>query len=491
MRQKPTLSIKRGAVILQAHNHIQRFPSEYLFQPELKADMKKSSTSPSSNKAHSKNQIYDVIIIGAGVAGLACAYELLKNNLKVLIIEGRNRIGGRILTSDQNPDRYPIELGAEFVHGAPASTFQFLNQFGLGFYDCCDEHLYLKHSQLKSTPDFWEQIQEIMDKLDARRKKDRSVAEFIKTLPKKYSREIVTLFQAFVEGFHSADISNISEKGLAESEQSAEAELNGSSLFRLRQGYDLLPQRILQSFSEPNQALRLNTTVKRLHWQKGHCRLSLHSESGLPQEQIISRKVIITIPIGVLCSEPQSPAHLLIDPYPKEMQKALESMKMGNVQRITFHFRTRFWEELSSKPVGFLHAGPEKFFPTWWTMMPMRTPFLIAWQGGPKALELSRRPEAERVQLALSTLSSLSGHSLDFLSEQLQGWHTHDWTRDPFSQGAYSYLLVDGVEASHRLTRPFDDTLYFAGEGTAASSARGTVHGALDSGFRAAQQILK
>lgn len=124
-------------------------------------------------------------------------------------------------------------------------------------------------------------------------------------------------------------------------------------------------------------------------------------------------------------------------------------------------------------------------------MMPMRSPYLIAWQGGPKALELSLRSEAERVQLALSTLSSSTGKSLDFLSEQLQGWHHHDWTEDPFSRGAYSYLLVDGLIASHRLSQSFDDTIYFAGEATATSSARGTVHGALDSGIRAAQQILK
>ena len=73
----------------------------------------------------------DVIVIGAGISGLACAHELLKRGLKVLILEAQSRVGGRILTWRDSGLQTPFELGAEFIHGAPSATLKSFETFGL------------------------------------------------------------------------------------------------------------------------------------------------------------------------------------------------------------------------------------------------------------------------------------------------------------------------------------------------------------------------
>ena len=283
----------------------------------------------------------------------------------------------------------------------------------------------------------------------------------------------------------------MSEAGLAKSEQTQETSLNGSQMFRISGGYDQLFQGFVHSLPPDENILRLQTLVKKITWRSGHVRIEAQTNTGIPLPAFLAKAVVVTVPLGVLKAPKAAKAAIEWDPFPKELQNALEGMRMGEVQRFIFHFRNRFWEELSEKPIGFLHAGPDKYFPTWWTVMPMRAPLLTAWQGGPKATEMSLWSEEERVKTALMTLSEITGRSITYLSEQLQGWMTHNWSRDPFFLGAYSYITVGGAKAVQRLTRPFEDTLYFAGEATAPDRHRGTVHGALDSGLKAAQKILQ
>lgn len=120
---------------------------------------------------------------------------------------------------------------------------------------------------------------------------------------------------------------------------------------------------------------------------------------------------------------------------------------MGHVARISFEFRSRFWENLGAEKVGFLHADPIHDFPTWWTQMYQRTPVLIAWQGGPRAAELNRASIKMQIRRALATLSSLTRRSVRFLEDQMIAGHAHNWSTDPFARGAYSYLDVAGHQA--------------------------------------------
>jgi len=77
------------------------------------------------------------------------------------------------------------------------------------------------------------------------------------------------------------------------------------------------------------------------------------------------------------------------------------------------------------------------------------------------------------------------------IRRELDAVFYHDWINDPFSRGVYSYSRVGGADACVKLSRPIRDTIWFAGEAADRLGRTGTVHGAIDSGWRAAGQILR
>jgi monoamine oxidase len=123
-----------------------------------------------------------------------------------------------------------------------------------------------------------------------------------------------------------------------------------------------------------------------------------------------------------------------------------------------------------------------------WSAIPRRAPLLQAWAGGPRADALRTATRPELVRIALDTVEALFGKGVDAAS-QLDGAYGHDWQRDPFSRGAYSYVGVGGGSAREELAAPVEDALFFAGEATDPEEPA-TVTGALQSGERAAREIL-
>jgi monoamine oxidase len=115
---------------------------------------------------------------------------------------------------------------------------------------------------------------------------------------------------------------------------------------------------------------------------------------------------------------------------------------------------------------------------------------LIAWAGGPSAERLLRLGDEARIERALESLAGALGIAVQIPRRQLVGWRWHDWSRDPFARGAYSYPLVGGARAARALAKPLGRTLFFAGEATCPPPSNGTVEGAIESGERAAKEIL-
>ena len=127
--------------------------------------------------------------------------------------------------------------------------------------------------------------------------------------------------------------------------------------------------------------------------------------------------------------------------------------------------------------------------------MPREWPVLTAWAGGPKAEALSRliTPQGDAkalIERCLGTLSTLFRVPLSDVQRQLASFHVHDWQRDPYTRGGYSYVPVGALDAPEQLRQPVEDTLYFAGEHTDTTGHWGTVHAALATGAAAALQVL-
>ena len=168
------------------------------------------------------------------------------------------------------------------------------------------------------------------------------------------------------------------------------------------------------------------------------------------------------------------------------------------VTRVVLRLRERFWASgrftrRTGNPnldqLSFVH-GADDDFPTWWTAYPVDAPLILAWVGGSPARKLVSLGDDEVTARAIGARARVFSLSRRDASRLVVGSWTHNWVRDPFARGAYSYITVGGQDAPAKLARPLRRTLFFAGEATDAEGRTGTVHGAIASGRRAARQAL-
>jgi monoamine oxidase len=291
------------------------------------------------------------------------------------------------------------------------------------------------------------------------------------------------LFRSYIEGFQAADLELMGERGLAQAEGEDIKELNSDSQFRPAGGYSTVMQALYKDAGIKKTQILYKHIVEEIQWNTTGVTVVSKKSGKLHRHN--SKYLVVTAPVGVLKSK------LTFNPSLPKLEKALSSIHMGHVQRISFEFKTRFWERASEKPIGFYHTSDEHYFPTWWTQMPQRTPLISAWQGGPKAYEMASWPEEKRVAMALKTLGKLSGKSQSFLKKEYVDHFSHNWSKDPLSLGAYSYLGLQQGRENNYLRALHGKRIVFAGEGTMTGPDQGTVHGAMKSGERAAKQILK
>src|SRR5436305_8799723 len=116
--------------------------------------------------------------------------------------------------------------------------------------------------------------------------------------------------------------------------------------------------------------------------------------------------------------------------------------------------------------------------------------FIVGWAPFHCAERLSGQTESFVVEKSIETLHRLVGVSVQELNSLLEHAYFHDWQNDPFSRGAYSYGKVGAAAAQQALGAPIENTVFFSGEATDTSGHNGTVHGAIASGHRAAEEMI-
>lgn len=432
-------------------------------------------------------EMVDVAIVGGGMAGLAAARRLREAGLSVVLLEGRNRFGGRAHTEREPGVDVPIELGAEFIHGAPPQTLELLEASRQGFFDVSDARLRESPHGPEPRPEFLERVLGLMDQMDPSCAPDRSFVEFLDSRGEGVDPETKRMALSYVSGFHAADPAQISERALASAGVESTTD-DGVGLFRPARGYSALAEAL--SRMAPGASMRLNSTVKEIRWDVGAVDIRAVDEFGRKLPPTLAKAAIIALPLGVLKAPPQSAASVRFDPPISEKDSCFEALRMGSALRVTLRFRERFWEGIVERPMGFLHSAEDRDFPTWWTTLPARSPLMIAWQGGPRARDLAAKGDVTVVAAAVESLANLLRVPPALVQNQLLSAHWHDWDQDPFAGGAYSYVAVGGVEAAARFADPIDSTLFFAGEATCSGPSRGTIDGAIASGERAAAQVF-
>ena len=438
-----------------------------------------------------------VIIIGAGVAGLAAAGQLGRAGVAVRVLEARDRIGGRVLTLLDPAAHCPIELGAEFIHGKPREIWDLLRKANAEITEVQGEAWCSQEGAL-SPCGFWGDVDEILEKMDDR-KPDESFADFLehccrspKTLAKLRAKQRA---ESYVSGFNAADPALVGVHWLVQ-EMRAEEKIEGDRAFRLRNGYQDLLDIFAGELKNSGVAVQTGTVVEQVRWQRGSVQLKLCDKSGA--SDLEAQRVLITLPLSLLKAPLGQPGVVEFSPeLPRRKREAVDRLEMGRVIRLTLRFRERFWDRIqpsgarkSLSGMSFLF-GQDDWFPTWWTASPAKWPILTGWAPFRSADRLSGHDRSWVVRRGLETLSSSLRVSPSELEKMLEDAHTHDWQTDPFSLGAYSYGKVGCDGAPEALAEPVDNTLYFAGEASDTTGNNGTVHGAIASGYRAAEQILE
>lgn len=426
--------------------------------------------------------IYDCIIIGAGASGLACADRLSQHGSKVLILEAQSRLGGRIFTRYSPDINTPIELGPEFIHGAPKILLDTLNDLKIEYYANGGSNIYVTPKHKKKV-DFWDQVEQLEKKMKIR-KKDRSIQQFL-TAQKSADSQTKSMFRNFMEGFHASDTAKLSETYLATAHKEAQDDGDIAKSFRITSGYGLLVEKLEEKIKASGGEIQTECEVKRIDWKKNHAKVET------TRGNFHAKKIAVSLPIGVLKSQKDEKGWIDFQPRPKKLDWCLSGFEMGHVTKFVFVFKERFWEKELKEDVSFIHESADHYFPTWWTLYPVQAPVLIGWQGGIKSETVLNYSIEQTKDLALESLTRIFKFSLSKIKNLVVSWHLHDWSHDSFSKGAYSYIVVDGVPKARRLAKPFDDTLYFCGEALSRFPDVGTVHGAMESGKKTATQILK
>jgi monoamine oxidase len=402
--------------------------------------------------------VCDVVVIGAGAAGLAAAEALSHAGRTVLVLEARERIGGRVWTRRLPGLSVPVELGGEFVHGEAAVTYHLLKKSGMNTVASGRVQRYVDRRRLRPVDSF-KQAQLAMQDTSALQERDLSVEEFLRR--RRLPPLTHTFARLMVQGFDAANPRRASARAIAE--EWGGGQMDGTQP-RLREGYGPLLEWLASQIIRGGGRLKMQSAVREVRWKRG--RVEVRGDGF----GYTARCAVVTVPLGVL----QSGTIRFIPSIKK--QKALRRLASGPVIKAALRFPSAFWEK-RHRGVAFFHA-PHAAFPTFWTPLPARVPLLIAWSGGPKATQ----PSWAAIRASLKSLFGRIEEPDEIIIQ--------DWAKDPFARGAYSYVLVNGEGAREALAAPLAGTLFFAGEATSVDDS-GTVAGALASGQRAARELLK
>ncbi|MGZ8537461.1 MAG: flavin monoamine oxidase family protein [Flavisolibacter sp.] len=421
---------------------------------------------------------YDVIIIGAGAAGLMASWELALTGKTVCILEAKEKTGGRIRTIEDERFESVVELGAEFVHGDLELTEMIFKKAKIEKHKVRGS-IWQKHKgQLEEQKDFIEDFSKLNKKLKEV-KNDISVAEFFGNYLQGDSfEELRFSLKNYVEGYYAADITKASTMAMCE-------ELNNSDekQYRVEGGYIKLINFLEEQCMKNHVEILVSHPVTEVKWSKDLVEVISH------QESFTSTKLLTTISVGLLQTE-----SIKFSPALPRQMSAARALGFGPVVKTILQFDKEFWKDSSYTEdkklddLGFMFSAAE--IPTWWTYYPQETGMLAGWSGGRHAEKIKTLTDEEIIENAIDSLTEIFDIRKEKLRGMLIAWQVGNWPADPYTLGGYSYDVVNGNDAKSILKIPEENTLFFAGEGLFEGPEIGTVEAALRSGREMAHVMI-
>jgi monoamine oxidase len=417
------------------------------------------------------------LVVGAGAAGLMVAYELANAGYSVILLEARNRIGGRICTVPAKHFSFPVETGAEFIHGDLPITSSLLKVAGMSQHPIEGDIYQLEKGKVIQTDPFndtWYQMLAELKKLES----DIPMADFLREkFPIERYKHLHNQIQKFVEGYNAADITRASALALRDEWTQEEDPIQ----YRPVGGYTKLMEFLLHHIISQGGKIFLSDAVRKIEWKAGEVTVTTNGGKAYA-----ASKAFITIPIPVF-----SEGAIQFTPTIPDYLAAARNIGVGGVIKFLFEFNSTFWNEhIQRKFPAFRFLFTDASIPTWWSQLPDAAPLLTGWLGGPAAEKILNQ-QHDLFEKTVQAIAYILDCPSQKVKDELKAWHIENWHTDPFALGAYSYATIKTKSAKTLLTKPLMDTLYFAGEAIYEGPHTGTVEAALSSGKRVAHVALK
>ena len=421
-----------------------------------------------------------VVVIGAGIAGLSAAIRLGASGYRVIVVESRDRPGGRMWTDHSLGTA--VDLGAAWIHGDSSSNplMKLVDRYGLSTKATEWDETWLfdigyGEIEDESYDSIWRRSEDIIERLyeaQSTASSQRSVADALAPILKRLSGDSIVK-----RGIQWRLASEIEVEYADNYDQLSLKHWGMDEKFR---GDDVVVSGGFQKIVEPMTRgldIRYGHVVDKVSYDGSGARVTTN------QGVIESERVVVTIPLGVLQQERVQ----FEPPLPEEKIDSIGRLGMGVMNKIALRFSKRFWPEDAYR-LGLLNSSTEnltEYFPI--------TPYsgesvIVGLTRGRHAKSIEMASKEDVIQHALSDLKFMLGSAVPSrpVGSVVTRWHS-----DEFSHGAYSHVSPGGSFSDYRtLARSLGDQIFFAGEATHARYP-GTLHGAYLSGERAAKEIMK